>query len=186
MWQSLKEWARACGQGWWAVVSGLVSAMAGLLQDLVSSGVLGPVAQTNIIVPSWVWYLAAVLGLLSGSLVAFHRMRVERDAARSDLKEWQARRPKPELTGSVYGIIAGPEGEKTAIMVQLGVQNTGPMPSIVRKWGLSLKLPDGRWIAPTLHHLDRPMTFQIPGQKTKTYEPSSFIYEKTTTVPIEV
>lgn len=80
---SVREFARALWKGWVYVVIVVLCGAVGFLQYMVDSHVLPPVVRTHLILPAWGWYLASVVGLLVGSFIAFHRLRMERDALRA-------------------------------------------------------------------------------------------------------
>src|ERR1700728_928576 len=134
MWKSFKEFMRAVGEWWWAVV----------IDWLIGIG-LGT-AQTfghaqNL--PWWVPYVVVLAGFVLACLIAFHKLRIERDFALS-----QARDKRPILVPCLLGIGTAKMSSDqhpeplSGIFVRMTISNRG-LPSIAHYFSLSIRTESG-------------------------------------------
>ena len=80
MWNSLSEFVRTIIGYWWALVPGVVIGGIGLWEWIAGQPL--PVS-----LPAWLRFTIAVAALLIAAFLAFHKVRVERDASRNDKAE---------------------------------------------------------------------------------------------------
>jgi hypothetical protein len=78
---SLREYARRVGRRGWAVVVSGIGAVLGLI-SLVVPPPAGPNPQP--LVPTWLWLVLFLGGIALAQFLAFHDVRLQRDASRAD------------------------------------------------------------------------------------------------------
>ena len=75
MWESLKEYVSGLGRWVWAVGVGVILSVAGGVLDVF----------TDLEVPTWAWLLVAYVTAIVAPFIAFHRLRIRRDALQDSL-----------------------------------------------------------------------------------------------------
>jgi hypothetical protein len=83
MQQSFREWLPSSLVGRIYLIFIGVLAMLGLLRQLEDSGIINGITGAAMVIPPFGWFLMSGAGLLFGSFVAFHRLRLERDELRA-------------------------------------------------------------------------------------------------------
>jgi hypothetical protein len=136
MWKTFKEFAKAIGKWWWAVV---IDWLIGI--GLGTAQVFGYAT----ILPHWVAPAILFAGFMVACFIAVHRFRIERDEAIKRLSE-----NTPNFKGHIEQIIVGacpsPNGNLTPqIILKMTVANTGAQ-SIADNFSLSLRTHDGNMI----------------------------------------
>jgi len=75
MWQSFKEYIRAVGQRWWAIIGFLVGVL----------GIISGVLDITIGLPYWAWVIIGIIALIMAQFLAYHKVRKQRDEARGEV-----------------------------------------------------------------------------------------------------
>jgi hypothetical protein len=136
MFRSIIEFFKAVGKWWWAVTIDLfVGALLGTAQS----------AGYALRVPHWLWQAMILAGFVIACLVAFHRLRIQRDEAIS-----KCLGSIPNFKGVIEEINTAdgpiPDGTMVPrIIIKMTIVNRG-VPSIAQSFHIFLQLPDGQKI----------------------------------------
>lgn len=87
---SLSEYLRIVVRTWWARVS-LLAGAVGLASEL-----------TNLVVPSYLWWILVGLAVVLAQFTAFHHVRAEREELRAEIAEEEAIPEAPTFTPNLF------------------------------------------------------------------------------------
>jgi hypothetical protein len=124
---------RVWQRGWAIVVSGIGGAL-GLIAltvppHTVASTAIAP-AHTSPLVPTWLWLSLLLGGIMVAQFLAFHDVRMERDAAHREIQQrFDSIRYRFEMTGLTGGAVKaqvdGMDGPQTGYLFGLVFANGG-------------------------------------------------------------
>lgn len=175
MFKTLKEFVKAVGKGWWGVtIDWVIGALIGTFQTFGKLQSL----------PAWSPYFVAIVGLVIACFIAFHRVRVDRDAAINKLSALQSL--SAEILWVSGPIISNADTIRSFIFY-IVVKNTGE-PTIAENWSIVTTFSDGEKMAGEFRVPIEPFTIGPSGVEWKslvqTYAPDDIIFRKTRT-PIQ-
>jgi hypothetical protein len=86
--QTLKEYLSAFGRWWWAVVIDYIFGVAGVYQSVTGGATLSKVA----------WVIVALLAFNIPPVIAYYKLRIQRNGLQRQLKDIKNARPSIEVT----------------------------------------------------------------------------------------
>jgi hypothetical protein len=172
----LKEFLLAVGAQWVVLMSGIASVAIALYLRMTHRGDI----------PNWVFWIIGIVCLGLAAFLAWNGEHVALFVERQ--------KNRPQLVGEINEVMSSgravnKDGKPSfgvggiPIIVTATVSNLG-MPSIVRKWTLNIKLPDGQMITPEPNVVPMRITADSPsGQPMEIYGEDALHNKGMTPIP---
>jgi hypothetical protein len=163
--RSLREYISTYILSAWGLGMGVILALVGAYQLAYPQEHIAP----------WVWWTLGVITVLTVPFMAFHKVRVQRDALTQELEGFR----RPKVSGEIVDVVAGvnTSGEGT-LLLTIALRNEGT-PTILDEWEVFVG-PQGL----ERRHLQGMATFLYDGGGGKQVNESDFIYKKVESTPI--